>query len=127
MYGIVKPVVRHRGLRGCRDLVEKPADRVRLQATGRLPDATSSRPLLFDAIRRTGLDHRGEIQLTNAIRLMLSEGRKVVGVRLPRHEKRYDIGNFESYFETFVEFAPDRSGLWREAASTRQGLLGENS
>jgi UTP-glucose-1-phosphate uridylyltransferase len=26
-------------------------------------------------------------------------------VCLPRGEKRYDIGNFPSYFETFVEFA----------------------
>jgi UTP--glucose-1-phosphate uridylyltransferase len=36
---------------------------------------------------------------------MLREGERVVGVRLPPDEKRYDIGNFESYFETFVEFA----------------------
>jgi UTP--glucose-1-phosphate uridylyltransferase len=26
-------------------------------------------------------------------------------VKLPPNEKRYDIGNFPSYFETFVEFA----------------------
>jgi len=26
-------------------------------------------------------------------------------VKLPPGEKRYDIGNFPSYFETFVEFA----------------------
>jgi len=29
----------------------------------------------------------------------------VVGVKLPATEKRYDIGNFPSYFESFVEFA----------------------
>ena len=47
----------------------------------------------------------GEIQLTDAIQLLLEEGETVVGVRLPETERRYDIGNFESYFETFVEFA----------------------
>jgi UTP--glucose-1-phosphate uridylyltransferase len=62
-------------------------------------------PAIFDAIKRTDYDHRGELQLTDAIRLLLREGKKIVGVRLHADEKRYDIGNFESYFETFVEFA----------------------
>jgi UTP--glucose-1-phosphate uridylyltransferase len=37
--------------------------------------------------------------------MMLEAGRKIVGVRLGPEEKRYDIGNFESYFEAFIEFA----------------------
>jgi UTP--glucose-1-phosphate uridylyltransferase len=28
-----------------------------------------------------------------------------LAVKLPPNERRYDIGNFPSYFETFVEFA----------------------
>jgi UTP--glucose-1-phosphate uridylyltransferase len=28
-----------------------------------------------------------------------------LAVKLPPNERRYDIGNFTSYFETFVEFA----------------------
>jgi UTP--glucose-1-phosphate uridylyltransferase len=36
---------------------------------------------------------------------MCEEGRRVVAVKLPPGEKRYDIGNFPSYFESFVEFA----------------------
>ncbi len=47
----------------------------------------------------------GEIQLTNAIQLLCEEGRRVIGVKLAPTEKRYDIGNFPSYFESFVEFA----------------------
>ena len=27
------------------------------------------------------------------------------GVRLRADERRYDVGNFESYFQAFVEFA----------------------
>ena len=32
-------------------------------------------------------------------------GRRVIAVKLSPAEKRYDIGNFPSYFESFVEFA----------------------
>jgi UTP--glucose-1-phosphate uridylyltransferase len=62
-------------------------------------------PLIFDMIRRVKPDKRGEIQLTDAIQLLCEEGRRVMAVRLPAGEKRYDIGNFPSYFESFVEFA----------------------
>lgn len=112
MYGIVKPVPNNDGDAGdedgdvfdITDLIEKPSQEEapsNLAIAGRYVFA----PALFDAIKRTGFDHRGEIQLTNAIRLMLQKGMKIVGVKLPDDEKRYDIGNFESYFETFVEFA----------------------
>src|SRR5436309_3176530 len=37
--------------------------------------------------------------------VLCGEGRRVMAVKLPAHEKRYDIGNFPSYFESFVEFA----------------------
>ena len=62
-------------------------------------------PLIFDLIRRLEPDPRGEVQLTDAIQLMCKEGKPVLGVKLPPEEKRYDVGNFPSYFETFVEFA----------------------
>lgn len=45
------------------------------------------------------------MQLTDAIQRLCEEGRRVLAVKLPAREKRYDIGNFPSYFETFVEFA----------------------
>jgi UTP--glucose-1-phosphate uridylyltransferase len=106
MYGIVKPAPNtgDSDVFEITDLIEKPKREEtpsNLAIAGRYVFA----PALFDAIKRTGFDHRGEIQLTNAIRLMLQKGMKIVGVRLPAGEKRYDIGNFESYFETFVEFA----------------------
>lgn len=62
-------------------------------------------PVIFDMIRRVKPDKRGEIQLTDAIQLLCEEGRRVMAVRLAPDEKRYDIGNFPSYFESFVEFA----------------------
>ena len=62
-------------------------------------------PAIFDMIRRVAPDRRGEIQLTDAIQLLCEEGRPVIAVKLSPEEKRYDIGNFPSYFESFVEFA----------------------
>ena len=46
-----------------------------------------------------------EIQLTDAIRMLIADGRKVLGVRLPSSERRFEIGAFDSYFRAFVEFS----------------------
>jgi UTP--glucose-1-phosphate uridylyltransferase len=103
MYGIVHPAT-PTDVFEMIDLVEKPRPEEapsNLAIAGRYVLS----PAIFDAIKRTGFDRRGELQLTDAIRLMLREGKRIVGVKLPADEKRYDIGNFESYFETFVEFA----------------------
>jgi UTP--glucose-1-phosphate uridylyltransferase len=62
-------------------------------------------PAIFDYLEQTAPGKGGEIQLTDAMRLMLKDGRKGFGLRLGKGEVRYDIGNFESYFRTFVEFA----------------------
>ncbi len=62
-------------------------------------------PLIFDMIKTVKPDKRGEIQLTDAIQRLCEEGRRVLAFKLPPSERRYDIGNFPSYFETFVEFA----------------------
>jgi UTP--glucose-1-phosphate uridylyltransferase len=103
-YGIVRPVDEEGDSFRVADLVEKPKPD---QAPSNL--AIAGRyivsPLIFDLIRRVAPDARGEIQLTDAIRLMCEEGKRVLAVKLPPGEKRYDIGNFPSYFETFVEFA----------------------
>lgn len=62
-------------------------------------------PHIFAALDRTEPGKGGEIQLTDAIRLLIKDGEKVCGVRLSSGERRYDIGNFESYFRAFTEFA----------------------
>lgn len=86
------------------DLVEKPS----------VEDAPSNlaiaaryilSPAIFDALKRTKPGVGDEIQLTDAIRKLLQDGRKVYGVTLNDDEKRYDIGNFGTYFQAFTEFA----------------------
>lgn len=62
-------------------------------------------PTIFEAIQRTPPGKGGEIQLTDAIRLVIQDGGKVYGMKLRNGERRFDIGNFDTYFRAFVEFA----------------------
>ncbi len=103
-YGIAKPRQNGMGIFELEDIVEKPdVD----EAPSNL--AVAARyvfsPAIFDFLKRTAPGKGDEIQLTDAVRTLIREGGKVMGISLPESEKRFDIGNFESYFEAFVEFA----------------------
>jgi UTP--glucose-1-phosphate uridylyltransferase len=86
------------------DLVEKPSVR---EAPSNLAIAARYvlSPAIFDALARTRRGQGGEIQLTDAIRAVIRDGGRAYGVRLRADERRYDIGNFQAYFEAFVAFA----------------------
>lgn len=103
-YGIIQPAEGDGEVFRVANLVEKPPPEKapsNLAIAGRYIFS----PLIFDMIRRVEPDARGEVQLTDAIQLLCEEGRRVMALKLPPGERRYDIGNFPSYFETFVEFA----------------------
>ena len=104
-YGIVKPRGAAQGeFFEIEDLVEKPAP-----SAAPSDKAIAARyvfsPEIFDAIRRTVPDSAGELQITDSIRHLVNQGKKVLAVPLAAGERRYDIGNFESYFRAFVDFA----------------------
>jgi len=86
------------------DIVEKPS-----KGTAPSPLAVAARytfdPVIFKALDRTVPDKRGEIQLTDAIKLLVSMGERVYAWPLSAEQRRYDVGNFESYFRTFIDFA----------------------
>ncbi len=86
------------------DVVEKPSV---AEAPSNLSIAARYvfAPGIFGLLARTPPGKGGEIQLTDAIRELIRQDGKVLGLRLPPGERRYDIGNFESYFQTFCEFA----------------------
>lgn len=101
-YGIAKP--KQAGeIFEIEDVIEKPAP---AEAPSNLAIAARYvfAPTIFDAIQKTPVGKGGEIQLTDAIRLLIQDGGRVYGVRLNQDERRYDIGNFDAYFRTFVEF-----------------------
>jgi UTP--glucose-1-phosphate uridylyltransferase len=107
-YGIVAPVEECDCSPGVpfrlRDIVEKPR-------IGSAPSrmAVAARyvlnPDIFPALRQTPPDSRGELQLTDGIRTLIAWGKPVYAWLLRPGERRYDIGNFESYFRAFVDFA----------------------
>lgn len=102
-YGIAKP--RTNGeIFVIDDVIEKPSA---AEAPSNLAIAARYvfAPKIFDAIKRTKPGKGSEIQLTDAIRLIVQGGGKVFGMSLRENERRYDIGNFDSYFQAFVEFA----------------------
>ena len=102
-YGIAKPKTDDE-LFEILDLIEKPSPR---EAPSNLAIAARYvlSPAIFDALAQTRRGKGGEIQLTDAIRAVIRNGGRAYGVRLRPDERRYDIGNFEAYFEAFVEFA----------------------
>ena len=88
------------------DLVEKPSI-----ASAPSTLAIAARyvfgPELFEALKATLPDRKGEIQLVDAIKVLMARGMSARGLALGAGEKRYDIGNFESYFRAFIDFALD--------------------
>jgi len=112
-YGIVKTRPIEPQVSQVLDLLEKPTLR---QAPSNL--AIIGRyiltPEIFDALERTQMDKSGELQLTNAIKL-LSELQAVYAYEF--EGKRYDAGDKLGFLKATVEFAlarPDLGGQFRE-------------
>jgi len=102
-YGVAKPR-EDSDIFELEDVIEKPSVD---QAPSNLVIAARYvfAPAIFEALGQIQPGSGGEYQLTDAIRLIIQGGGKVYGVRLRPHERRYDVGNFDSYFQAFVEFA----------------------
>lgn len=57
------------------------------------------RPSIFDALEKTRPGKGGEIQLTDAIQMIIELGKKVIAWRLYDESLRFDIGDPEAYWE----------------------------
>ncbi len=103
-YGIVRPAAEEGEVFEIADLIEKPSI---AETPGTL--AIAARYVftaeIYEALARTPPGRGGEVQLTDAIRLLLEGGRRAIGVKIGASEQRYDVGNFRSYFEAFLDFA----------------------
>ena len=124
-FGIAKPLT-NESVFELADLVEKPNPE---QAPSNLAVAAryAFRPEIFQALRNTPRGRGNEIQLTDAIRQMIQSGARAYGVKLQATERRFDMGNLESYTESFIHFAMADPQLrtivdmaYREAGSTRE-------
>ncbi|MBR0192088.1 MAG: UTP--glucose-1-phosphate uridylyltransferase [Thermoguttaceae bacterium] len=116
-YGIAKPVnMDDPDIFQLAGIVEKPSA---ADAPSRMAVASRYvfKPKIFDFLYKTKPGKNDEIQLTDAIQAMIAAGGKVFGVRVTAQEHRFDIGNYESYFLAFLEFAladPDHGDAIRE-------------
>ena len=106
-YGIVKPSSIDGRVVELEDLVEKPSVK---EAPSNL--AIMGRyiltPDIFEALKNTAPDHKGEIQLTNAIRQLIG---KVPIYGYIMDTQRFDVGNKLSYLTTNIEMALMRADL----------------
>jgi UTP--glucose-1-phosphate uridylyltransferase len=123
-YGIAKPKT-NSDLFELEDVIEKPSVQ---EAPSNLAIAARYvfAPSIFDALSRTRAGKGGEIQLTDAIRLIIQNGGKAYGMKLHGGERRYDIGNFDSYFCAFVEFALADEKHGRSLRNRVEQLLNAN-
>jgi UTP--glucose-1-phosphate uridylyltransferase len=81
------------------------------------------RPVILDYLARTGVGKGNEIQLTDAVGELIRDGGRVLGLTLPAGERRFDIGNFPSYFRAFCEFALEDPQYGKQLRSFVRRLL----
>ena len=104
-YGIIKAREGETGrVLDLASIVEKPA---KTEAPSNLAVAARYifRPSIFEMLDRTLTDKHGELQLTDAIESLIRQGKRVCAVVLQGKQKRFDIGNYQSYYKAFLEFA----------------------
>jgi UTP--glucose-1-phosphate uridylyltransferase len=100
-YGIIKGSIVEPDIFAIEDIIEKPAPDMapsNLGAIGRYIFV----PEIFDCLKRTSPGVGNEIQLTDAIRLLIQE-HPVYAYKF--QGKRYDTGDKLGYIETIVDFA----------------------
>jgi UTP--glucose-1-phosphate uridylyltransferase len=120
-YGIVDGEVdAASGIVRVRGLVEKPSPE---QAPSRLAIAARYvlTPKIFECIERTVPGKGGEVQLTDALRLLLEDGEPIHGIILGA--RRHDIGNPIDWLRTNLLFAARDRAVWEQIAPLVERLL----
>jgi UTP--glucose-1-phosphate uridylyltransferase len=95
-YGVVTGKEIKRGIFRVANVVEKPQKPASNLAIVAL---YMFKPIIYKAIKEVRPDENGEIQLAEALRLLIEWNCKVFGLKLGSDEKRIDIGTAESYLE----------------------------
>jgi len=109
-YGIIKPTQIAERVFQVEDLVEKPGPEKAfsdLAVIGRYVFT----PAIFEAIKRTEPDAKGEIQITDAIKLLLAN-QPVYGYLF--EGKRYDAGDKMGFIQATIELALKRPEYAKE-------------
>jgi UTP--glucose-1-phosphate uridylyltransferase len=103
-YGIVKPKQVSERVFQIEDMIEKPGPEKAFSDLGILGRYVFT-PEIFEAIKKTPPDKKGEIQITDAIKLLL-EMQPVYGYLF--EGKRYDAGDKFGFLQATIELALKR-------------------
>ncbi len=103
-YGIIKPKKISERVFQVEDMIEKPGPERAFSDLGILGRYVFT-PEIFEAIRETAADKKGEIQITDAIKRLL-EKEPVYGYLF--EGKRYDAGDKLGFIEATIELALKR-------------------
>jgi UTP--glucose-1-phosphate uridylyltransferase len=95
-YGIIKGYEVKRGVFKVTNVVEKPKKPPSKLAIIALYIV---KPIIYKALENIAPDENGEIQLTDAIQLLLDWQYNVYAVKLQSNERRIDIGTVENYLK----------------------------
>lgn len=106
-YGIISPDGEEGGVRYIDDLVEKP-DLAQAPSNMAVIGRYVIEPQIFDILEKQPPGRGGEIQLTDALRVMNKE-KKMAAFR--QTGQRYDTGDKLGYIEATIEFALKRQDL----------------
>ena len=103
-YGVIKPKQVSERVFQVLDMAEKPGPEKAFSDLGILGRYVFT-PEIFEAIKRTPPDHRGEVQITDAIRVLL-DTQPVYGVLF--EGRRYDCGEKYGFLEATINLALKR-------------------
>lgn len=106
-YGIVSPSLHQGSFSYIDDLVEKP-DREHAPSNMAVIGRYIITPEIFGILEKCEPGRGGEIQLTDALRILNQERQMVA---YPIQGKRYDVGDKLGYIEATIEFALQRKEL----------------
>jgi len=105
-YGIVD-VEKQEDLFPVKDLIEKP-EKEKAPSNLAIVGRYILTPEIFSCIKKVKPGHKGEIQLTDALKLLLGS-QKIYGKEI--EGKRYDIGDKLSYVKIIIDFSLAREDL----------------
>ena len=118
-YGVIKPKQISERVFQVEDLIEKPGPE-RAQSDLGLIGRYVFSPAIFGAIRETEPDHRGEIQITDAIKILL-DSQPVYGYLF--EGTRYDCGHKLGLLQAAISLALGRPEFEKELRKYLKTLL----
>jgi UTP--glucose-1-phosphate uridylyltransferase len=118
-YGIVSPATSHTNYRLIEDLVEKP-DRDQAPSNLAVIGRYIIMPEIFRILERQEPGRGGEIQLTDALRVLNKEQQMAAYLM---QAKRYDVGDKLGYIEATIELALQRPDLQEQVKAYLLSLI----